>query len=67
MDELEVIILANKFDIEHQREVSDAEIKQFEKKFGYTVHLVSAKTGDNIEKVFSDLIEDLIKKEEIFT
>ncbi|NHI92940.1 MAG: GTP-binding protein [Candidatus Lokiarchaeota archaeon] len=56
----ERILIGNKNDL--TREISTEEAKEFASKFGLTYIETSAKTGDNVDKAFHDIINNLTEK-----
>ena len=59
--EVPVIIIGNKNDIKEKHEVKKEEILELGKKYGGPAFLTSAKTGYNVEKMFYNLGEKLVK------
>ena len=57
---VEIIIIANKIDLEDQRKISENELKEFGEKKNIKVFNTSAKTGEGIEQAFDYLINRLI-------
>jgi len=55
-----MVILGNKSDLKEKREVTEEELKDFAEKFNSTAMLTSAKTGENVEKAFSIVLEKMI-------
>ena len=64
--DVEIAVIANKVDVMEEGilepEVSQEEIKEFEKRTGLSVFMASAKTGKNVEATFLKLTETLINK-----
>ena len=64
--DVEIAVIANKADVLEEGirepEVSQEDIKEFEKRTGLTVFMASAKTGKNVESTFLKLTETLINK-----
>ena len=58
------LVLANKCDLNIEREVSRDEIEEFEKKNGIKVIEVSAKSSTNVDHSFKTIVESLINKKE---
>ena len=57
-----IIIVGNKADVENEkREVTFEEGKNYADSKGYKFYETSAKTGQNIEKAFNDIFEQLYK------
>ena len=61
-DKVVIYLVGNKVDKEEERKVSTAEGKKLADELGLPFIETSAKTGDNIENLFSDMIEDLDKE-----
>ena len=62
----EIMLVENKEDIkEEEREVSKEDIEAFENENNLKVYYTSAKTGNGIEKMFMDLINNLLKNKNI--
>lgn len=58
-----LVILGNKCDLpENERTVTYEEGKQFAEKYGYHFYECSAKSGDNVEKAFDDIIMQMYQK-----
>ena len=57
---VEVIIIANKIDLEDQRQISQNELKEFWEKNNIEVFNTPAKTGERVEEVFNSLINKII-------
>lgn len=57
----EVIIVGNKLDL--QRDVSNEEIESISKKYKMSHMETSALTGENVDKVFDTLLENIMTKE----
>lgn len=56
-----VFIAANKSDLDDEFELSFEECQQWANKHGYKIYLTSAKTGEGIQQMFSDLAHELFK------
>ena len=56
-----IYLIGNKIDIEENREVSKQEAEEFAKLHNIKYYEVSAKSGENIEKIFKDIGEELIR------
>ena len=52
-----VVLVGNKLDLDRERDVSREEADQWVNKLGIKYHEISAKTGDNIEQLFLDIVE----------
>ena len=62
---IEIIIIANKIDLEDERQVSDSSIKKLGKKNNVEVFNTSAKTGEGVQEAFHYLITKLINNKNI--
>lgn len=51
------LLIGNKIDLDGQREVSEEEGKIKAKELGVIYYEVSAKTGVNLEELFSNIVE----------
>jgi len=62
-----LMILGNKNDLEDQRVISKAEGESFTQKVGDSVIFMetSAKTNTNIDKIFEDMVRQVIKRQKI--
>jgi Ras-related protein Rab-6A len=56
------LLVGNKIDLKEQREVSEEEGKSKAKELGVIYYEVSAKTGDNLEELFSNIVEVCTEK-----
>ncbi|CAK62890.1 unnamed protein product (macronuclear) [Paramecium tetraurelia] len=61
-DEIELIIVGNKTDLEEQRQVSQKEGMQFAKQYNFEYFETSAKTGLNVNQVFENLSCKILQK-----
>lgn len=61
-EDVTVMVLANKADVEEDAEVSEAEIKKFEEEHKLKVVKTSAKTGLNVDESFLEMTKKLIVK-----
>jgi len=61
-EDVSIMVLANKSDLEEEIEVSEAEIKQFEEEYKTKVVRTSAKTGKNVDESFLEMTKKLIVK-----
>ena len=59
---ISVILVGNKCDLEDNREILKQDGEELAKKLNIKFMEVSAKTGDNLDKVFQTLIEDVYEK-----
>ncbi len=57
-----LFLIGNKMDLEESIKVKEKESKAFAKKYNMELVFTSAKTGDNVEKAFYDLINVIVKK-----
>lgn len=60
--DFERLVLANKTDLENEREVSEYAAKQATTRIQGSYYETSALSGKNVEEAFSDLAERLLKK-----
>jgi putative ribosome biogenesis GTPase RsgA len=56
------LVLGNKTDLNKEREVSQEDISEFERKTGIDVFEVSAKNGNQVDNAFREIVEKLISK-----
>lgn len=61
-EDVTVMVLANKSDIEEEAEVSDVDIRKFEEEFSLKVIKTSAKSGLNVDESFLEMTKKLIVK-----
>ena len=61
---LNIMIIGNKCDLDHRREVSKEQGEEKSKSFGCAFLETSALSGDNIEKGFEMMISEIFKKYE---
>ena len=59
--EVPIVFLGNKCDLKDEMRVSEDEIDLFAKKHGSPSFLTSAKTGHNVERAFTTLVEMILK------
>ena len=59
-ENVEIIIIANKIDIEDKREISNNSIKEFGEKNNIKIFNTSDKTGEGVEEAFDYLINKII-------
>ena len=60
--EVPIIIIGNKNDLKEKHEIKKEEINEMSKKYNALSFLTSAKTGYNVEKMFYNLGEKLVKE-----
>jgi len=65
INNLMLVLVGNKIDIEDQREVDKIEAEQFAKKIGAFYWEASAKTGFNVEEIFTDICSKLDENKHI--
>lgn len=58
---IQLIIIANKFDLEEEKEVEEAEINQKAEELGIEYFLTSAKTGKDIDEAFDTIFKKVYK------
>jgi GTPase SAR1 family protein len=58
----DVIILANKTDLESSRKVTREELAKLGEDFQLTIYECSAKTGDGVDNAFQSLAQALVNK-----
>ena len=56
-----LIIFANKYDLEDERQITEEQLSQLAEKHGAQWFYSSAKTGENVEAGFEALAKILIK------
>ncbi|EAS02106.2 Rab-family small GTPase (macronuclear) [Tetrahymena thermophila SB210] len=61
-EETFVLIVGNKFDQMLQREVSQQEASEFAEQQGFNYVEVSAKSGDNVNKIFNIMAQEILSK-----
>lgn len=61
-EDVTIMVLANKADVEEEAEVSEADIKKFEEEYKLKVIKTSAKTGTNVDESFLEMTKKLIVK-----
>ena len=54
-EEVKIIMLGNKTDLEDDRQVSEKEGEEMAQKHGLTYYEASAKSGQNVKEAFEDL------------
>lgn len=60
-----LIIVANKLDLEEERQVTHEELEEFTKKKKLDFYEVSAKNGFNVSLLFESIAAQLVKREKI--
>ncbi len=55
-----MVVLGNKSDLKEKRDVTAEELADFAGKFNASAMLTSAKTGENVEKAFSSVVEKVM-------
>lgn len=55
-----IVLAANKLDLVHERAIGDQELQDVAHKLGASVHLVSARTGDQVEALFKQMAVALV-------
>lgn len=58
-----IILIANKSDLVDQRSISDEELQTISQELGAPLFITSAKTGDLVEKAFTQLATELVATE----
>ena len=61
-EDLFIVLVGNKTDLENERKVSFEEANEYAKKHNINYYEVSAKTNQGIEEMFNDLIKGATKK-----
>ena len=61
----EIIIAANKIDLEDERKVNKDTINEFGKKMGFEILETSAKTGEGVDEIFKRLVSRLYSNKKI--
>jgi len=67
LDKEEIILIGNKIDLDHLREVATEEGKKLSMKYGIKFSETSAKTGENINETFEKLISNMKDAYDPFT
>jgi len=67
LKEIPIIIVGNKIDLIDQRRVSTSEGRLLAKKLGCLFIESSAKTGENIDKIFEMIVKDILRKDNLIT
>ena len=57
-----MVLIGNKCDLEHNREINEEEGREFAEKNGMLFFETSAKTGQNVEEVFKQSASNIAKK-----
>ena len=61
-EDVSIMVLANKCDVDEELEVSDSDIKKFEEENKVKVIKTSAKVGTNVDESFLEMTKKLIVK-----
>ncbi|MBD3229478.1 MAG: GTP-binding protein [Candidatus Lokiarchaeota archaeon] len=61
--DIPAVLLANKIDLDGQRDVSEDEVKSKAEELGIEYLETSAKTGDNVDKAFELLVRKILDNE----
>ena len=61
-NELPLVVLCNKCDLEDEREIQNSEIEEFCRDEKLKLYFTSAKIGSNIDEAFDFIIKEVIKK-----
>ncbi|MDG6221254.1 MAG: hypothetical protein QCI38_07380, partial [Candidatus Thermoplasmatota archaeon] len=59
--EIPVVVLGNKADLKDQMQITSEELKDKAASFSSLSHLTSAKTGENVENAFMELVKMALK------
>jgi small GTP-binding protein len=57
------VIVGNKMDLEEERQISNADLEALSESHGVPYFLSSAKTGEQVERVFQSLVHQMVVKE----
>lgn len=58
-----ILLVGNKLDLEENREVSKEEVEKFKEKYDISSSIeISLKTGENVEKMFMDIVRMILKR-----
>lgn len=60
-DNVCVILIGNKNDLEHRRQITTKQGEKYASKYGYMFFETSAKTGANIEKIFNEATKKIFE------
>ena len=60
-DEYKMVVIGNKKDCEDEREVDSKLLKEFGEKNGVTTMEVSAKTGEGVDSLFTEMVKELLE------
>ena len=63
-NEVEIMVVENKNDLE-KKEITEKAVSDFEKKYNVKIYSTSAKSGDGVEKMYMDLIKNILKNKNI--
>jgi GTPase SAR1 family protein len=61
-EDVTIMVLANKADMDEEIEVSESDIKKFEEEYKLKVIKTSAKAGTNVDESFLEMTKKLIVK-----
>ena len=64
MDDISVVLVGNKVDLEGERQVTYEEGKEMADKYGVKFFETSVKTGQNVNELFQCLIDDIVEKKQ---
>mmetsp|Transcript_2865 Transcript_2865/g.3195 ORF Transcript_2865/g.3195 Transcript_2865/m.3195 type:complete len:195 (+) Transcript_2865:37-621(+) len=64
-DDMPIVVVGNKCDLKKQRKVSSSAGRDFAKSIKASFFEASAKTGHNVEEVFSELVRNIRRSEEL--
>lgn len=62
-DQVPIVLIGNKNDLANQKEFERGDLEKLASTFESSSFFTSAKTGENIEKVFTILAQDIIKND----
>lgn len=62
-DEIPIVLMVNKIDLENQADMEISEIETLIKDWGARYYLTSAKTGQNVEEAFKEIGSILLEEE----
>ena len=61
-----IIIVGNKLDMEHMREITKENADKFSKEYNYKYFETSAKTGEGVDDAVRDLVNQILEKSDKF-